>query len=138
MLDLPVVWLMTWQAAQPTFANTCDPWVTVAAEGELLDVDVVGEPAAEGRTLELLATWSDDEDVVLVEAVVADAGFGAANIRMNAEKLTMSDEKSDAGLPLFVVFVRLVVLSGRLLNWQFGLVSRSFGNASLVTPISTL
>jgi hypothetical protein len=32
----------------------------------------------------------------------------------------------------------LVVLSGVSLYWQPGLVSRSFGKASFVTPISTL
>ena len=64
---------------------------------------------------------------------------GSANIRMNAVNKTTSDWKPAAGL----VAARSlgtsgVGLSGRLLSWQPGFSSRSWGKISLVTPISTL
>src|SRR5215471_6836117 len=64
---------------------------------------------------------------------------GAADKRMKAAKLTMSDEKSAARLPVDgLVPSSLVGSSGNVLNWQFGSSSRSLGKFSLVTPCSTL
>jgi hypothetical protein len=79
-------------------------------------VDVDEFPAAADRALALaLATCAVDVDEVEAARV---AGTGTAFKRINAAKLTMSCEKSDDGLPLVVVFTRLVVLSGIGLNWQ--------------------
>src|SRR5258705_10632442 len=69
---------------------------------------------------------------------VVGAGTGSDDKRENAAKLTVSDEKSEAGLPLVSVGDRMVLSSGVPLNWQFGSVSRSLGKSSLVTPCSTL
>src|SRR5215813_2584144 len=114
---------MAWQAEQPTFENTCDPAVIDALDGV---VEVV--PAAAPRAVGPLAAT--------VTGPVA--GVGAASILMNKAKLTMSDEKPEAGLAPLVPSVKLVALSGWLLNWQLGSVSRSLGKLSLVTPCSTL
>jgi hypothetical protein len=65
-------------------------------------------------------------------------GVGAASKRMYIAKLMMSEEKSDAGLLLGVGSVKFVVSSGVGLVARPGVVFRSLGNASLVTPISTL
>ena len=144
---------MMWQALQPIFENTCCPRDTDAVDDvEVVDVEEVEDPAA-AATAELAvaaATWvvEDVEDVDVVEvvgdvdcavgAVAEVAGVGGANMRMKAAKLMMSDEKPDAGLAPLEVSVKLVVLSGKLLNWQPGFSSRSCGKRSLVTPISTL
>ena len=121
-------------------------------------VDPDDVPAAADKTLvgSASATSTGDAvvddvvvDDVVVEAVVLDgvcvigdvldAGAGGASIRINAAKLTMSDEKSEAWLPLLVVSVRLVVSSGRGLKRQpCGGLFRLLGKPSLVTPISTL
>ena len=111
------------------------------------DDDVAPEAAERTLVVEALAT-STGAAVVDAAAVVdevdwaagdvPDAGVGGASIRMKAAKFTMSEEKSEAGLALLVLFTRLVVLSGDALNWQFGSFSRSFGKASLVMPCSTL
>jgi hypothetical protein len=77
-----------------------------------------------------LAPWTD----VLVGA----AGVGAADRRMKAAKLTTSEEKSDAGLAVGSDTARFVESSGVAFNRHPGVSSRSLGNASLVTPCSTL
>ena len=89
-------------------------------------------------------------DPVVVDAVVDDvadavtgdvpfAGVGGANIRINAAKLTMSEEMPEAGLTPLVASVKLVVSSGSGFNWQLGGgLFRLLGKPSLVTPISTL
>ena len=145
MTDLPVVRVVTWQAEQPIFVNTCCPCATVVPvdddvevlEVEEVDVEEVEDAAAAIAELAVAAATcvEDDEDVA---GVLEVAGVGGASMRMKAAKLTMSCEKSEAGLPLLVLLTRLVVLSGKLLNWQLGVSSRSCGKASLVTPISTL
>ena len=144
-----------WQAWHPMFVNTCCPRVTEAAEllgveAELLDVEGAADPDAAGRTLLAFAaaSWTGVEDaacpVVVVPiddtaGVAPDvAGVGGAKRRMNIAKLTTSEEKSDAALALFVVLVKLVASSGVGLIAHPAVVFRSFGNSSLVTPISTL
>src|SRR5262245_43464180 len=73
--------------------------------------------------------FSDDVDVV---------GVGAASNRMKAAKFTVSDDISDAVPVNWPLFRILVESSGRGLNTQPGTPARSLGNASFVTPISTL
>src|SRR6476620_8748704 len=73
-----------------------------------------------------------------VDVVVAGAGVGAAESRIKPAKLTMSDEKSDAGLADGSGSVKCVASSGVGLKRQPCVSSRSLGNASLVTPCSTL
>src|SRR5580658_3976125 len=85
-----------------------------------------------------------------VEAV-AGAGVGWLESRMKPAKLTMSDEKSEAGLLLLRVFSRAVASSGVALKRQLVMAAlasllppdwncsvRSFWKFSLVTPCSTL
>ena len=137
-------------------AKTCWPRVSEAVVEPVVAADVDDVPDAADKTLvgsaDATSTGAavvDDAvvDDVVVDDVVADAvtgdvpfaGVGGANIRINAAKLMTSDEKSEAGLPLFVVLVRLVVSSGRGLNRQpCGGLFRLLGKPSLVTPISTL
>src|SRR5580698_7163490 len=71
-----------------------------------------------------------------VEVVAA----GGADILMNAAKLTMSDDIPDAVPVLLpdVGSVMLVASSGVELKTQPATAERSFGNSSLLTPISTL
>src|SRR6266436_4664416 len=135
----PVVWFTAWQAWQPIFVNTCCPRDTDAVDevevvevDEFVDVEVVDVEEVEDAA----ATCVPDADCAA--AVLELAGVGGANMRMKAAKSMMSCEKPAAGLAPLVVSVRFVVLSGKLLNWQFGSFSRSFGKASLVTPCSTL
>ena len=116
------------EAADKTLVGSADATSTGAAvvDDAVVD-DVVVDPVV---------------DDVVADAATGDvplAGGGGANIRMNAAKLTMSEETPEAGLTPLVVSVRLVVSSGRGFNWQLGGgLFRSSGKASLVTPISTL
>src|SRR5580693_235454 len=71
----------------------------------------------------------------------AVAGTAGADILENAAKLTMSEDISDAvpAMPLVVLgLIILVASSGVGLKTQPGTAERSFGKASLLTPISTL
>ena len=131
---------MTWQALQPIFENTCCPRDTDAVDDvEVVDVEEVEDPAAAATAELAVAAATCVPDVDCAAGVVLEvAGVGGASKRMKAAKLMMSDEKPDAGLAPLEVSVKLVVLSGKLLNWQLGFSSRSFWKASLVTPISTL
>ena len=105
---------------------------------------VVAAPVAGGRTEATMTVVVAAEAVALLladavgDALVDVAGVGAANRRMNMAKTTMSDDKSAAVLPVGSASVKLVVSSGRGLNWQLGVVSRLKGKLSLVTPSSTL
>src|SRR5436853_399490 len=71
---------------------------------------------------------------------------GMSESREAAAKLTVSDEKSEAGLLVLKLFVRLVVSLGTGKNWHCQSLCprssvsswRSLGNSSLVTPCSTL
>src|SRR5262245_9317561 len=99
-------------------------------------------PAAAGRTLGLAAA-----SVVVALAVVlvadaaaagvAPAGVGGANNRMKAANNAMSAWKPADGLGP-PSDSRGVGLSGCVFVAQLGSPSRSLGNRSLVTPISTL
>src|SRR5215467_8917209 len=106
-----------WQALQPIFENTCCPRDTVAVDD--VEADDVDEDVGAAGALE-------------------PAGVGGSSIRMKAAKLVTSSEMPDARLTPLDWSVKLVLLSGKLLNWQFGLSSRSFGKPRLVTPCSTL
>src|SRR5580658_6935254 len=98
-IDAAVVWVVTWQAAQPMLTNWFEPWTV---------------------------------------ALLLAAGAGGAERRMKPAKLTMSDEKSDAGLLLLRVFSSAVASSGVGLKTQPCVSSRSLLKSSLVTPCSTL
>src|SRR5262245_56760228 len=135
---------MIWQALQPIFENTCCPRVTdVVDDVEVDDVeeDVVPEAAAIAEDAVAAATCVPDvEDVeaVAAAAVVEPAGVGGSSIRMKAAKLVTSSEMPDARLTPLDWSVKLVLLSGKLLSWQRGVCSRSFGKPRLVTPCSAL
>jgi hypothetical protein len=115
------------------------------AEVDGVDVD---EAEVDGVDVDEADVVGVDVDAVVdVDEVVGDdevvgvpdvAGVGGAVMRINAAKLTMSEEKSDAWLPLGLEAVRGVVSSGRGLSRQLadGLF-RSSGKPSLVTPCST-
>src|SRR5579884_1642144 len=66
------------------------------------------------------------------------AGVGGAESRMKAAKFTVSDEKSEAGLPLLVLLTSGVTSSGVALNTQPETAARSLGKSSFETPCSTL
>src|SRR5579862_9559540 len=76
---------------------------------------------------------------------VGGAGVGGAVIRMNAAKLTRSDDISETvprvvpklGLP-DVPLIMTLASSGELLNTQPATALRSLGNSSFETPCSTL
>src|SRR5262249_13091560 len=69
---------------------------------------------------------------------VSAAGAGGAVRRMNAAKLTVSDDRSET-LPTGLPFtVRLVPSSGPGLKTQPGTAERSLGKTSFETPCSTL
>src|SRR5215470_2988145 len=135
---------MIWQALQPIFENTCCPRDTVAVddvEADDVEEDVVPEAAAMAEDAVAAATCVPDvEDVEAAGAAGAlePAGVGGSSIRMKAAKLVTSSEMPDARLTPLDWSVKLVLLSGKLLNWQPGLSSRSFGKPRLVTPCSTL
>jgi hypothetical protein len=114
---------------EPLVDDTVDVVLAVAGVNVLVD-DAVGVVLAVAGVDVLV------DDAVGVAPDVA--GVGGARRRMNIAKLTISEEKSDAGLALFVASVKLVVSSGVGLNAHPDVVFRSFGKSSLVTPISTL
>jgi hypothetical protein len=97
-----------WQAWHPILAKTCWPRVIEAVEPvdvvePVVAADVDDVPEAADKTLvgsaSATSTGAAVVDDVVADAVTGDvpfAGVGGANIRMNAAKLTMSDEKSEA------------------------------------------
>jgi CxxC motif-containing protein (DUF1111 family) len=60
MADFPVVWLGAWQALHPIFPNTCCPRLTVVVDVvEVVDVEVVEDPAAAGQSNVAFQPYSD-------------------------------------------------------------------------------
>src|SRR6266446_4240755 len=126
---------MMWQALQPMFENTVCPLDTVVLDVEVLDVEADEVPAA-AATAELAVAAAtcvpdvedvDEFEVADAAGVLEVAGVGGARKRMKAAKLTMSEEMPDARLTPLDWSVKLVVLSGKLLNWHAGFSSRSCG-----------
>src|SRR5262245_1702570 len=146
--DLPLVSERVWQAEHPIFVNTCCPRATVDVVADVEDdvaaVEVV--PAAAGKTLLAEATTVLVLLVLVLlgaaaaaTAGVAPAGVGGASKRMKAANRTASDWKPAAGLVAAKSLGTTGVgLSGSALVAQPVFSSRSCGNSSLVTPISTL
>ena len=157
-----------WNVWNPAVIDATDAAELLLDGAAAVDVEEVEDPAAVGRTdanatvvdigvVELaLEVEVDDEvvevlddaavevDEVLVDAVddvvKGTAGVGAASIRMNIAKLTMSELRSDAWLELSPPSAVGTVSSGKGAGEHSGeaLEFRSLGNRSLVIPSSTL
>ena len=129
--------------------------VEVLLDAAAVEVELVEAPATIGKTEAIVRVVDAGVIEVAVDAVIevvdkvlvdavddvvnGTAGVGGASKRVNNAKLTTSELKSDATLPLLIVSTVLTVSSGSGLGAHCGVgLFRLSGNESLVTPSSTL